>query len=106
MPSAVPTGTLNTTDHDSRIVRTTGEACPAGLQRAGGSGLNHTQIIVAAEITIDSPDFGHLEPMVDAVERELAAIGVSELPRDGGLPILGIGTSSRWRASSVAECRC
>lgn len=35
---------------------------------------------MAAEITIDSPDFGHLEPMVDAVERELGAVGVAALP--------------------------
>ena len=34
-------------------------------------------IIIAAEVTIDSPDFGHLEPMVDATQRELEAIGVS-----------------------------
>ena len=33
------------------------------------------QIIVAAELTVDSPDFGHLEPMVEATERELEAIG-------------------------------
>jgi hypothetical protein len=31
--------------------------------------------LVAAEITVDSPDFGHLEPMVDATERELASVG-------------------------------
>ena len=78
MPSAVPTGTLNTTDHDSRIVRTTGEPARQGYNAQAA--VNEHQIIVAAEITIDSPDFGHLEPMVDAVERELAAIGVSELP--------------------------
>jgi hypothetical protein len=26
-------------------------------------------------VTVDSPDFGHLEPMVDATQRELASIG-------------------------------
>jgi Transposase DDE domain len=31
--------------------------------------------VVAAEVTVDSPDFGHLEPMVDATQRELATVG-------------------------------
>ena len=30
---------------------------------------------------VASPDFGHLEPMVDAVTAELDAIGVSDMPR-------------------------
>lgn len=37
--------------------------------------------MIAAEVTIDSPDFGHLEPMVAAAERELEAIGVTERPQ-------------------------
>jgi hypothetical protein len=36
--------------------------------------------VIAAEITVDSPDFGHLEPMLNAAERELAAAGVIETP--------------------------
>ena len=39
---------------------------------------NENQIVVAAELNADSPDFGHLEPMVCAAERELAAAGVAE----------------------------
>jgi hypothetical protein len=42
--------------------------------------VNEQQIVIAAEVTIDSPDFGHLEPMVDAVERELEQIDVSARP--------------------------
>jgi hypothetical protein len=30
-------------------------------------------IVIAAEVTVDSPDFGHLEPMVEAAGRELAS---------------------------------
>ena len=77
-PPAVPSGTINTTDHDSRIVRTTGQPARQGYNAQAA--VNEHQIVVAAEITIDSPDFGHLEPMVDAVERELAAVGVTESP--------------------------
>jgi Transposase DDE domain len=77
-PPAVPTGMINTTDHDSRIVRTTGAPARQGYNTQAA--VNEHQIIVAAEITIDSPDFGHLEPMVDAIERELSAVGATALP--------------------------
>ena len=33
---------------------------------------------MAAEITTESPDFGHLEPMVRATQRELAALGLGD----------------------------
>jgi hypothetical protein len=33
--------------------------------------------VIAAEVTVDSPDFGHLDPMVTAVEAELEAAGVT-----------------------------
>ena len=62
-----PTGMMNTTDHDSRGQRRT--ACRAttrsGRQRA-------QQVVIAAELTTDSPDFGHLEPMVRATQRRAA----------------------------------
>jgi hypothetical protein len=38
------------------------------------------QIVIAAEVTVDSPDFGHLEPMVNATEAELASAGIDERP--------------------------
>ena len=75
VPPAAPTGTINTTDHDSRIVRTQGQPARQGYNVQAA--VNDQQIIIAAEVTIDSPDFGHLEPMVDATQRELEAIGVS-----------------------------
>ena len=42
--------------------------------------VNEEQIVLAAEVTASSPDFGHLEPMVKATKRELEAIGVKETP--------------------------
>ena len=36
--------------------------------------------MLAAEITVESPDFGQLEPMVDATVTELARAGVAEKP--------------------------
>lgn len=38
------------------------------------------QIVIAAEITVDSPDFGHLGPMVTAARAELKNAGVTAKP--------------------------
>ena len=53
--------------------------------------------MIAAEVTVASPDFGHLEPMVAAAERELAAAGVTDSPRSCS-PTPATGTRSRWSA--------
>jgi hypothetical protein len=42
--------------------------------------VTERQIIVAAEITIESPDFGHLEPVFDAALRNLERAGVRDRP--------------------------
>jgi hypothetical protein len=42
--------------------------------------VNEQQVILAAEITIDAPDFGHLEPMLDTTLDHLAKHAVIELP--------------------------
>ena len=42
--------------------------------------VNEVQIVLAAEVTASSPDFGHLEPMVKATKRELQKVGVTENP--------------------------
>ncbi len=73
LPPAVPAGAINTTDADSRIVKTVGQRALQGYNAQAA--VNEHQIVVAAEVTVDSPDFGHLEPMVDATERELASAG-------------------------------
>ena len=78
-PPAEPTGTINTTDHDSRIVRTQGQPAIQGYKAQAA--VNENQIVIAAELTIDSPDFGHLEPMVEATLEELERIGASEPPQ-------------------------
>jgi transposase len=79
VPPPAPTGAINTTDHDSRIVRTQGQPARQGYNVQAA--VNEQQIIVAAEITIESPDFGHLEPMVNATRHELQAAGVTETPQ-------------------------
>jgi hypothetical protein len=76
-PSPVPTGKINTTDPDSRNVKT-----PRGWVQGynAQAATNERQIVIAAELTNSSADFGQIEPMVSAVRRELRAAGVAELP--------------------------
>ena len=42
--------------------------------------VNDRQIILAAEITVDAADFGHLEPMLDTTLRHLERHGVTDMP--------------------------
>jgi hypothetical protein len=76
-PPEMPAGKINTTDPDARNVKT-----PRGYMQGynAQAAVNERQIVVAAEINTDSPDFGHLEPMLDAARTELAAAGVTERP--------------------------
>jgi hypothetical protein len=69
-------GLVNTTDHDSRVVRTHGQPPPQGYNAQ--MTVNDQQIVLAAEITTESPDFGHLEPMVRTTQRELHTIGLDD----------------------------
>ena len=76
-PPATPQGKINTTDPDSRNVKTLrGWVQGYNAQAAA----NARQIVVAAELTNSSADFGQIGPMVDAARRELRAAGVAELP--------------------------
>jgi Transposase DDE domain len=75
---ATPTGKLNTPDPDSRLMKVTGgyvQGCNAQ------AAVSEEQIVLAAEISVDSPDFGQLEPMVDATVSELERAGIGEQPK-------------------------
>ena len=76
-PPATPAGKVNVTDPDSRNVKT-----PRGYVQGYNAQAvcNENQIVVAAEINADSPDFGHLEPMVSCAEQELRAAGIAKAP--------------------------
>jgi hypothetical protein len=41
---------------------------------------NTKHIVIGAEVNADSPDFGHLRPMLDAAQRELRSIGFDQVP--------------------------
>jgi hypothetical protein len=93
-PPATAQGTINTADPDSRLVK----GQHGWLQGYNAqAAANEHQIVIAAEIQVVSPDFGHLEPMVAAARRELQAIGIPELPRAVSLT-LATGTPNRSNA--------
>jgi hypothetical protein len=76
-PPDTPPGKINTTDLDSRNVKTPRSYTQGYNAQAV---VNEHQVVLAAEVTLSSPDFGHLQPMVEATNKELEAIGVTETP--------------------------
>src|SRR4051794_23558195 len=78
-PAATPQGQINLTDPDSHVIK--GARGRGFLQGYNAQTVaNEHQIVIAAEVMTVAPDFGHLEPMLDAAQRELDAAGVTELP--------------------------
>jgi hypothetical protein len=91
-PADMPVGTINTTDPDSRLVKTVGQRALQGYNAQAA--VNEHQIVVAAEVTVDSPDFGHLEPMVDATQRELARVGAES-------PAVVVADAGYWHKRQI-----
>jgi transposase len=77
-PPPLPEGVMNKTDPDSRMMRTQGQPTVQGYNAQAA--VTRGQIIVAADIAVESPDFGHLEPAVRAALRELEGSGVTQRP--------------------------
>jgi Transposase DDE domain len=73
-----PAGKINTTDLDSRLLKVTGGYVQGYNAQAA---VSEEQIVLAAEINVESPDFGHLEPMVDATVSALERAGAAEKPK-------------------------
>ena len=76
-PPAVPGGTVNVTDPDSRPI-------PIGFGYVQGYNaqvaVNEQQIVLAAEITNSSTDFSQRDPMVTATLAELGRAGIEQRP--------------------------
>jgi hypothetical protein len=76
-PPATPDGRINVTDPDSRVVK----GLRGFIQGYNAQAVtNEHQVVIAAEVMTAAPDFGHLEPMFDAAQRELRAAGVTDTP--------------------------
>ena len=91
-PPDAPEGLVNVTDHDSRVVRTHGQPPLQGYNAQ--MAVNDQQLVIAAEITTESPDFGHLEPMVRATRRELAAVDLRD-------PEVVLGDAGYWHQRQI-----
>jgi transposase len=76
-PSALPVGKINVTDPDSRNLKT-----PRGYVQGYNAQAvcNESQIVVAAEVSVSSADFGQMGPMITKAEAELARAGVTTEP--------------------------
>src|SRR5215211_1223935 len=76
-PPERPTGRINLTDPDSRTLKT-----PRGFVQGYNAQAvcNEHQIVVAAEVSVSSADFGQMGPMIDNARAELAAAGVTDQP--------------------------
>ena len=72
----VPEGKINSTDPDSRVMvqRGYGTLQAYNAQAAVTAG----QIVIAAEVTTYAPDFGQLEPVLNAAYRDLERAGVTD----------------------------
>jgi transposase len=77
-PTVLPDGVINLSDPDSRVMRTQGT--PPRQAYNAQAAVNDRQVILAAEISITAPDFGHLGPMLDTTLAMLRAQGVQETP--------------------------
>src|SRR4051812_13993010 len=76
-PPTVPTGKVNVTDPDAKLVK----GMRGWIQGYNAQAVcNEQHLIVAAEVMTASPDFGHLAPMLTAARRELTAAGVTNNP--------------------------
>jgi hypothetical protein len=76
-PPATPEGQINVTDPDSRVVK----GLRGFIQGYNAQAVtNEHQVVLAADVMVASPD-GHLEPMLNAAERELAGVGITATPQ-------------------------
>jgi transposase len=76
-PPGTPDGKINVTDLDSRLVK----GMRGWIQGYNAqAAVNEAQIVLAAEISVSSPDFGQLEPILLAATAELERAGVTDLP--------------------------
>jgi hypothetical protein len=76
-PPATPVGKINVTDPASRNVKT-----PRGYVQGYNAQAvcNEQQIVVAAEVSVSSADFGLMGPTITNAETELARAGVTAAP--------------------------
>jgi transposase len=78
LPPELPEGVINLSDPDSRVMRTQGT--PPRQAYNAQAAVNDQQVVLAAEISVAAPDFGHLAPMLETTLQGLREQGVEEIP--------------------------
>ena len=86
-------GTINLSDPDSRVMRSKG--LPHRQAYNVQTAVTEQQIILAAEISLDAPDFGHLEPMLDQALAHLRRHGIAEQPE------AVVGDAGYWHTRQI-----
>jgi hypothetical protein len=92
-PPASPTGKINLTDPDARVVKARQGFCQGyNVQVA----VNERQIALAADLTPETVDFSRLAPMVRSMKRELENIGAA-------LPAVVLADAGFWNEEHIDE---
>jgi hypothetical protein len=94
-PALVPEGRINTTDLDSKSMRTTGQPAIQGYNAQAVVTVG--QIVIAAEVNNQPPDFGQLGPMVSAALSELKRAGIE------GRPETVIADAGYWHKQQIQK---
>lgn len=75
-PDAISKRKINTTDPDSRVIPRAGKEALQGYNAQAVACTG--QIVLAAEITKQTNDYGQLEPMIAQTNQSLATAGITE----------------------------
>ena len=92
-PPEAPEGQVNLSDPDSRVMRNKG--LPHRQAYNVQTAVTEQQIILAAEISLHAPDFGHLEPMLDQALAHLRRHGIAEQPE------AVVGDAGYWHTRQI-----
>ena len=102
-PPEIPEGRINLTDPDSRVVK----GLRGFIQGYNAQAVTtEDQVVIAAEVMVASPDFGHLEPMLHAARARARRRPASPTNRRWCSPTPATGTTSRWTRSPTAGSSC
>ena len=93
VPPEAPDGTINLSDPDSRVMRSKG--LPHRHAYNVQTAVTEQQSILAAEISIDAADFGHLEPMLEVTLSHLSRHGITEQPE------AVVGDAGYWHTRQI-----
>ncbi len=87
MPPPIPQGEVNLTDPDSRRMKGNRRYIQGYNAQAV---VTEQQIVIAAEITTNAPDFGHLQPMIETALTEIEQAGAT------GKPTVALADAQYW----------